>query len=688
MVDLARLVVRLEAENAKLHKDLDKSHARLKTFERQTETISKSIKSTFASAFAGAFSVAAITGVARGITNVALETGKLRASLETVTGSAGAADAAFDKIKQFTSETPFQVNEVADSFIKLAAYGIEPTDDLLRSLGNTASAMGKSLDQAVEAIADAATGEFERLKEFGIKASSEGDRVAFTFRGVTTEVGKNSDEITRYLQNIGNTDFSGAMERQMATLGGAFSNFGDAVFNLTDKFASESGFTVSVRSATTAITDLINKSTEGELALTKFSKGVGIAIGGLVAGDASIAGQRLQRIEDLEKAEATLENQLRNRRSRRSAQERAELQQRLASTRALIKTLKESLNDPEFERINRESLISRLPQDAPTISGPIVPTATSSASATKGKKKTGKSDAEREAESFAKSLQSLQDELDPTAAKTRDYLEQVAILDRAWIEGTISGERHQQLMQALATDVDAVRAAEEALTADREKALALIKGLDPGSQFRDQIADIQQLREQFPDLADALAEVELSAQAAWDEVGNGAEDAAEKTKSAWQELGPTFSSAFEDAIVGGKKFSDVMKGLEQDIIRVITRKLVTEPLGNAIGGLFGGGGGFPGGIGKLLGFSTGGSFQIGNQFPALAGAGGDNRLVMFAGQSGEEVEVRRPGQRRGSSGNTYNFSFVLPSDSVDHRRTAQQVAREASRYIRLAQGAV
>lgn len=686
MVDLAKLVVRLEAENSRLHKDLDKSHGRLKKFERQTETISKSIKSTFASAFAGAFSVAAITGVARGITNVALETGRLRASLETVTGSAGAANAAFDKIKQFTSETPFQVNEVADAFIKLAAYGIEPTDDLLRSLGNTASAMGKTLGDAVEAISDAATGEFERLKEFGIKASSEGDRVAFTFRGVTTEVGKNADEITRYLQNIGNTDFAGAMERQMSTLGGAFSNFGDAIFSLTDKFASESGFTESVRDATSAITDLINKSTDGELAVTKFGKGLGIAIGNFAVGDSSVKGQRLQRIEELEEAEARLENQLRNRRSRRSAQEREELQQRLGNTRALIKTLKESLNAPEFERINNESLAARLPETAQVLSGPIVP-AVPKSSQTSSKKKTGKSAAEREAESFAKSLQTLQDRLDPVSAKTRDYLESVALLDRAWADGAISGERHQELMSQLATDVEAVREAEEALTADRERALALIKDLDPGAQYRDQIADIQRLRDQFPELADALAEVELAAQIAWDEVGRGAEEAAEKTKSAWEELGPTFSSAFEDAIVEGKKFSDVLKGLEQDIIRIITRKAVTEPLGNAIGGLFGGGGGssFLSGIfGNLFGGAraAGGPVSAGSAY--LVGEHGPE-LFMPRG-SGDIMTAKQTARAMGV--NTYNFTFALPSDSIDHRRTAQQVAREAARYMQIAQGAV
>jgi acylphosphatase len=50
-----------------------------------------------------------------------------------------------------------------------------------------------------------------------------------------------------------------------------------------------------------------------------------------------------------------------------------------------------------------------------------------------------------------------------------------------------------------------------------------------------------------------------------------------------KQLGMTFTSAFEDAIIGGKKFSDVLKGLAQDVLRIMARKAITEPLANAAG---------------------------------------------------------------------------------------------------------
>ena len=93
----------------------------------------------------------------------------------------------------------------------------------------------------------------------------------------------------------------------------------------------------------------------------------------------------------------------------------------------------------------------------------------------------------------------------------------------------------------------------------------------------------------------------------WDErvereaaAGQAFLDQLEKEKKAadqWgKEVGLVFVSAFEDAIVAGKSFRDVLQGIEKDIIRLIVRQQVTQPLGRAfndaigspLGGFFGG----------------------------------------------------------------------------------------------------
>jgi len=180
--------------------------------------------------------------VGKQITDTITKFEKLEASLRTITGSADKAAVAFGFIQDFAATTPFQLEEVTDAFIKLKALGLTPSAEALTSYGNTATAMGKSLNQMIEAVADAATGEFERLKEFGIKSKSQGDQVTFTFQGVSTTIGKNSKEIEAYLKSIGDVQFAGAMEEQADTLNVALSNMGDGFSKLV-KAIGDAGLT-------------------------------------------------------------------------------------------------------------------------------------------------------------------------------------------------------------------------------------------------------------------------------------------------------------------------------------------------------------------------------------------------------------------------------------------------------------
>jgi len=158
---------------------------------------------------------------------------KMKVALKTsFQGSEEAANKAFETISKFSKETPFQLEEVTTGFLKLKNMGLDPSMEALTSYGNTASSMGKGLNDMVEAVADAATGEFERLKEFGIKAKNQGDTIAFTFQGVTTEVKNNSEEIQQYLLGIGDTNFAGGMLEQSQTLLGKLSSMKDELFLL------------------------------------------------------------------------------------------------------------------------------------------------------------------------------------------------------------------------------------------------------------------------------------------------------------------------------------------------------------------------------------------------------------------------------------------------------------------------
>lgn len=163
----------------------------------------------------------------------------LRARLKTITGSVAGANAAFAQIQEFARTTPFELEDVTTAFSRLGAIGIKPTTEALNAYGNIAAARGKTMLEFIEAVADASTGEFERLKEFGIKASTQGDMVAFTFAGVTTRVKKDAREMTEYLQRLGETEFAGSMADQAATFSGQLSNVKDSWSQFLDSVAQQ-----------------------------------------------------------------------------------------------------------------------------------------------------------------------------------------------------------------------------------------------------------------------------------------------------------------------------------------------------------------------------------------------------------------------------------------------------------------
>lgn len=142
-------------------------------------------------------------------------------------------------------------------------------------------------------------------------------------------------------------------------------------------------------------------------------------------------------------------------------------------------------------------------------------------------------------------------------------------------------------------------------------------------------------REEVRELAGALFDEQEKIK----KVKDQQEEARKKTEE-WrrevQELGREFASAFEDAIIEGKKLGDVLDGLLSYIQQILIRKTVTEPLTDALGGIFDGLG-KGGGLGDVFGSIFGG-------ISGKRAAGG----TVYAGElyqvneRGRQIEMFRP----------------------------------------------
>lgn len=218
---LAKLAVEVTAKATQFGAVLSQQEKALKSFQGTVSGVSNFLKTALVTVGAAA--------LGREIIDVTAEFQKFAAVLTNTLGSNSAAQIALRDIEEFAKRTPFAVDELTSSYVKLANQGFKPTTDELRKLGDLASSTGKGFDQLTEAIIDAQTGEFERLKEFGIRASKSGDQVKFTFKGVETQTKFTAQAIRDYVLSLGDAEgVSGAMAAISGTLGGQISNLGDS----------------------------------------------------------------------------------------------------------------------------------------------------------------------------------------------------------------------------------------------------------------------------------------------------------------------------------------------------------------------------------------------------------------------------------------------------------------------------
>lgn len=162
---------------------------------------------------------------------------QFRNTLETVLKDPDKARKKLAWANRFANKTPFESQEVVEGMTKLQSYGIEGDRILkttnrtyLEMIGDMASGMGKSFDQAIEAVADARTGELERLKEFGITKNmiddfgkSQGIEI-FNNKGQI----KDMELFNKTLFEMMNSRFGGAMEKQAKTFKGGLSTISGA----------------------------------------------------------------------------------------------------------------------------------------------------------------------------------------------------------------------------------------------------------------------------------------------------------------------------------------------------------------------------------------------------------------------------------------------------------------------------
>jgi len=215
-------------------------------------------------AFAGIVAVGGLQQLGSAIFEVTKKYQQYETILRVALGSQKESQKSMKLIQDTAKSTIFSVDELTSSYIKFVNRGIKPTQAEIIKIADLAASQGKSFEQLTEAILDAQTGEFERLKEFGIKASSEGNKVSLSFRGMNQTIEKTPEAINAAIVSMGALNgIAGSNKEQMSTLSGVISNLGDTFDQLFKAIGERAtgaltGFLSTIGSAVSAITELIS----------------------------------------------------------------------------------------------------------------------------------------------------------------------------------------------------------------------------------------------------------------------------------------------------------------------------------------------------------------------------------------------------------------------------------------------
>jgi uncharacterized protein YukE len=208
---------------------------------------------------------------------------------------------------------------------------------------------------------------------------------------------------------------------------------------------------------------------------------------------------------------------------------------------------------------------------------------------------------------------------------------------------------------ALQRESDSVRAFLQDYARDRERAFAqeVEASRQRVEQLRESIATpreraLAELREFEAAFGANSEEYGRKAVEVFNELEGAAEGAAAATSqldTAAADLGLTFSSAFEDAIVNAESLGDIVRGLADDILRITARTFVTEPLTALARKTLDGAGGLSGLFSSIFGgFRANGgpvvpgrAYVVGERGPELLVPGTAGSIVPNGGGGGVTI---------------------------------------------------
>lgn len=702
---LGAVVVQLQADVQRLERDLKRANNR---FKRGTNALEKSAKASarrISNAFAGAFAGLSVAAGFKGIINITDDLKRMEGRLKLVTNSQQEFEDAFKSIANIANDTRSDLGATADLYTRIAqsteqlglsqkeVAGItETVNKAFQISGASAQSAAGAAVQFGQGLASGAlrgeelnsvlenTPRLARVIADGINVpigalkdlASEGRLTTEVLtQAISSQSNKITDEFQKLPKTVGQSLTQLRNQFNLAFRDVDVSPVSNQIDDLTRKL-SDPRIIAGINTIAAAVVNLVTNVATGIAKVGEFGKLIGETFARAVNGP-------VKDVENLTKALNKQQQLLANFKALPVPPQGLvqSVEKEISSLTAQIAALKSEYVEASEAAKNIEP---------PKIEAPstvILPPA-------KKKGRTGKTDAQRRAEASADIIRGLQDELALSRAITEQERARVeAAIERRGLVGSdvqLGAQLQDQIRQAEARQKDLELQREQ-----KELAKSVIEDLEKQVSGYNDLSESAQIlveletgryksleaasKQRIEQLAKELAEQERIKKEAEDTAKRQKEEAEKLAKTA-QEFGNTFSSAFEDAIVEGNKFSDVLKSLEKDIIRILARKLVTEPLQESLSGALGnltkGGGGFGGFFGSLLGRAGGGPVPMGQ--PVLVGEMGPE---IFVPSTRGNILSNAETKRASGGTNVVNININTPNADSFIQSSDQVAAKSA-----------
>jgi len=630
---LGSIIVDLLMRTGSFETDTDRAAKVAKKKAKEIEDSFKGIGNAIAGGIAGFGLAAAIGKVVQESREAQDEQAQLAAVLKSTGEAAGYnADQLNSMAERLSGLSIFSDGDINKAQTRLLSYtNIVGTKfpEALQAAIDMAARLGMPLEQAAEQIGkalDVPSQGLSALSKQGFRFTEDQKKLVESLEN-TGKVG----EAQKIVLDALNSSYGGAAEAARNTFGGALEGLKNQLDSLmTGSDGSLEGATGSVNELTSVlgsnetkaafnsftglITGTINLLVKASAEFLNFSRFVGEFAGKIANGTADPIERADERIGELKESISQLNKEIN--RPLTAGLRPEDLEQMKAMRSEAEKELKALQG-------MRDSLARG--ENMPAATGPAGAAPTGRTPTGGGGKTPKGKDADADFKAY---LNNLQQQIQ----KTNDLTVSEKLLDDIRRGALTVTDKQKAELAALAALVDkqkelaasmndgraAAMAEGDAITRANEEYQALVKRLLDGGPA----AQLEKQRMEMQALADAFLAGQINADQFNDAATGALGLVGEKvagTKSMTEELGMTFSSAFEDAALGGGKVQDVFKGLLQDIARVILRMQVIEPMMKQLKDSMSGGGG-GGGFGKML-------------LGAIAGSLGGGMTASFAGTS-------------------------------------------------------